>query len=107
MWCFHGEAGKVQSIHLKERDGQIFTNPGIKLSISKMVVLVRFSELINHALQAILKGDKEIEKKVYFGGSYYVACNSTCKSVVIRKSKTTAKGDLKAYPVNPKNGKSF
>ena len=91
---FHGEAGQVQSIHLKEWDGQIVTNPGIKLNISKLVVLVHFSELINHALQAILKGDKGIEKKVHIGSSYYVACNSPYKSVGIRKWKTNAKGDL-------------
>ena len=36
---FHGEAGQVQSIHLKEWDGQIVTNPGIKLNISKMLEL--------------------------------------------------------------------
>ena len=35
---FYGEAGQVQSIHLKEWDGQIVTNPRIKLNISKMVV---------------------------------------------------------------------
>ena len=91
---FHGETGQVQSIHLKEWDGQIVTNPGIKINISKLVVLVHFSELINHALQAILKGDKGIEKKVHIGGSYYVACNSPYKSVGIRKWKTNAKGDL-------------
>ena len=78
---FHGEAGQVQSIHLREWDGEIFTNPGIKLNISKMVVLVHSSELINHDLQAILKCDKEIEKKVHIGGSYYVVCNSPYKSV--------------------------
>ena len=39
---FHGEAGQVQSIHLKEWDGQIVPNPGIKLNISKLVVLVHF-----------------------------------------------------------------
>ena len=91
---FHGEAGQVQFIHLKEWDGQIVTNPGIKLNISKLVVLFHFSELINHALQAILKGDKGIEKKVHIGGSYYVSCNSPYKSVGIRKWKTNAKGDL-------------
>ena len=91
---FYGEAGQVQFIHLKEWDGQIVTNPGIKLNISKLVILVHFSELINHALQAILKGDKGIEKKVHIGGSYYVACNSLYKSVGIRKWKTNPKGDL-------------
>ena len=65
---FHGEAGQVQSIHLKEWVGQIVTNPGIKLNISKLVILVHFSELINHVLQAILKGDKGIEEKVHIGG---------------------------------------
>ena len=91
---FHGEVGQVQSIHLKEWDGQNVTNPGIKLNISKLVVLVHFSEIINQALQAIVKGDKAIEKKVHVGGSYYVACNSPYKSVGIRKWKTNAKGDL-------------
>ena len=62
-----------------------------------MVVLVNFSEKINHALQAILKDDKEIEKKVHIGGSYYLACNSPYKSVGIRKLKTNAKGDL--FPI--------
>ena len=90
---FHGEAGKVQSIHLKEWDGQIVTNPGIKLNISQNW-WCSFFELINHALQAILKGDKGIEKKVHIGGSYYVACNSPYKCVGIRKWKTNAKGDL-------------
>ena len=64
---FHGGAGQVQSIQLKECDGQIVTNPGIKLNLSKMVVLVHFSEQMNHALQAILKDDKEVEKKVHIG----------------------------------------
>ena len=82
---FHGKAGQVQSIHLKEWDCQIVTNPRIKLNISKLMVLVHFSELINHALQAIIKGDKAIEKKVHIGGSYYVACNSPYKSVGIRE----------------------
>ena len=30
---FHGEVGQVQSIHLKEWDGQNVTKPGIKLNI--------------------------------------------------------------------------
>ena len=52
---FHGEAGQVQSIHLKEWDGQHVTNPGIKLNISKMVVLVHFSELIKLSFEEIKK----------------------------------------------------
>ena len=65
-------------------DGQNTTNPGIKLNISKMVVLFHFLELI----------DKEIEKRVHIGGSYCVVCNSSYKSVGIRKWKTNSKGDL-------------
>ena len=91
---FHGEAGQGQSIHLKEWDGQNVTNPGIKLNISRLVVLIHLSEIINHALQAILNGEKGVEKKVHIGGSYYVACNSPYKSVGIRRWKLNAKGEL-------------
>ena len=91
---FHGEAGQVRSIHLKEWDGQNVTNPEIKLNISRLIVLINFIELINHARWAILKGDKGVEEKGHIGGSYYVACNSPYKSGGIRRWKLNAKGDL-------------
>ena len=70
------------------------TNPGIKLNISRLVVLLHFSESMSHGLQAICKGDRTVEKKIHLGACYYLTCNSPYKSVAIRLWRQNAKGEL-------------
>ena len=95
---FYGPSGHIEDIILKEWDGQKVTNPGVKLNISRFVMVLHNVEIINRSMDKILKGDRDTSQKIHLGGGYYLTCNSPYKTIGIRLWKNNASGDL--YPTS-------
>ena len=95
---FYGSSGHIEEIILKEWDGQKVTNPGVKLNISRFVMILHNVEIMNRSIDKILKGDRDISQKIHLGGGYYLTCNSPYKTIGIRLWKNNASGDL--YPTS-------
>ena len=93
---FYGPSGHIEDIILKEWDGQKVTNQGVKLNVSRYVMILHNVEIINRSIDKILKGDRDISQKINLGGGYYLTCNSPYKTIGIRLWKNNATGDL--YP---------
>ena len=92
---YQGDQGIIQNIYLKEwEDGEV-KNQGIRLSVSKLVVILHYVEFIMSAIQKISKGNKEVDSSYYLGSGLYVSCAFPYRNVSIRLWKT-ANG--KKYP---------
>ena len=93
---FHGRYGQIEDIIIKEWDGEKVTNPGVKLNISRFLMILHNAEVINQSMERILKGEREISKRIHLGGGFYLTCNSPYKTIGIRLWKNNASGQL--YP---------
>ena len=93
---FHGRYGQIEDIIIKEWDGEKVTNPGIKINISRFLMILHNVEVINQSIERILKGEREISKRIHLGGGFYLTCNSPYKTIGIRLWKNNASGQL--YP---------
>ena len=89
-----GQQGMNEEIHLKEWDEEKVTREGVRLNISRFIMILHNIETVEHALVKIMKGEPDVDIKIHIGGSYYMSCNSPYRSVGIRMWKTGSNGEL-------------
>ena len=91
---FLGKRGIVEDILLKEWDGKKVLNQGVKMNLSKFVVLLHHVEVLNQAMKKIMEGAKDVKSQIHMGSTMYATCNSPFKSISIRIWKTNISGEL-------------
>ena len=60
---------------------------GVKLNLSRFLMILHNAEIIDHTIDKILKGAQDQETKIHIGASYYLSANSPYKTVAIRMWK--------------------
>ena len=65
---YYGPKGLIEEIYIKEWDGEKVTMEGIKLNLSRFVVILHNVEIIDHTIDNILKGEQDIDVKIHIGG---------------------------------------
>ena len=91
---FYGAGGIIEEIYIKEWDGEKVTMEGVKLNLSRFLMILHNVEIIDHTIDKILKGAQDQDTKIHIGASYYLSANSPYKTVAIRMWKKGASGDL-------------
>ena len=92
---FQGSHGLIENIYLKEwEDGEV-KNPGIKLSIPKLVVILHYVEFIMTAIRKISEGKEAVDSSYHIGSGIYVTCTTPYRNVSIRFWNTS---NGKRYP---------
>ena len=62
---FFAQQGMVEEIHLKEWDGEEVTRDGVRLNISRFIMIFQNTETVEHALAKIMKGEPDVDIKVH------------------------------------------
>ena len=91
---FYGAGGIIEEIYIKEWDGEKVTMEGVKLNLSRFLMILHNVEIIDHTIDKILKGAQDQDTKIHIGASYYLSANSPYKTVAIRMWRKGASGDL-------------
>ena len=94
---FTADKGLIQQIQIKEWDGQKVIKKGVKLNISKLMMIMHYGQLITSEIGKIANGEQDIDVKKHVGEGYYLSCASPFKSVGIRLWKI---GSVKMFPTN-------
>ena len=79
---------------LKEWDGEKVTMEGVRLNLSRFLMILHNVEIIDNTIDKILKGAQDQDTKIHIGASYYLSANSPYKTVAIRVWKKGATGEL-------------
>ena len=79
--------GKRMFVQIKEWDGKAVIREGVKLIISRFLMILHM-KILNHMLHNILKGEDGLNSRIHIGGSYYISVNSPYKT----GSKNVEKG---------------
>ena len=93
---FYGN-GAIEEVILKKWDGEKVLNKGVRLNLSRFIMILHNVEAINQTLQKIIEGES-VKTKIHIGGGYYLSCNTPYKTVGIRLWKLNNSGEL--YPTN-------
>ena len=64
---YYDPKGLIGEIYIKEWDGEV-TLEGIKLNLSRFVMILHNIEIIDHTLDKILKGELDLDVKIHIGG---------------------------------------
>ena len=94
---FTADKGVIDQIQIKEWDGHKVIKKGVKLNISKLMMIMHYGQLITSEIGKIGNGQEDIDVKKHIGGGYYLSCASPYKSVGIRLWKL---GTVKMFPTN-------
>ena len=81
---FTADKGVIDQIQIKAWDGDKVIKKGVKLNISKLMMIMHCSQLITNQVTKIANGEEDIDVKKHIGGGYYLSCSSPYKSVGIR-----------------------
>ena len=91
---FYGPSGSIEEIYIKEWDGEKVTKEGVRLNLSRFLMILHNAEIIDHTIDKILKGAQDQDTKIHIGASYYPSPNSPYKTVAIRVWKKGGTGEL-------------
>ena len=91
---FYGPNGTIEKIYIKEWDGEKITMEGVRLNLSRFLMILHNTEIIDHTIDKILKGAQDQDTKIHIGASYYLSANSPYKIVAIRVWKKGGTGEL-------------
>ena len=94
------EKDVIEHIQIKELDGKVVIREGVKLNLSRFLMILHNVEILNHTLDKILKGEEGLNSRIHIGGSYYISVNSPYKTVAIRMWRKWGNGEY--FPT--KNG---
>ena len=72
---YYGPKGLIEEIYIKEWDGEKVTMEGIKLNLSRFVMILHNVEIIDHTIDKIQKGEQDLDVKIHIGGSFYLSAN--------------------------------
>ena len=61
---FYGRFGQIEEVIVKEWDGEKVINSGVRLNISKFLMILHNVEVINQSMERIFKGEQEISKRI-------------------------------------------
>ena len=67
---------------------------GVRLNLSRFLMILHNTEIIDHTIDKILKGAQDQHTKIHIGASYYLSANSPYKTVAIRVWKKGGNGEL-------------
>ena len=93
---FHGHSGVVEEVILKEWDAARDINKkGVKLNLSKLIMILHNVEIINQAISKIQNGEPEVDVKIHIGQSHYLTCDSEFNTVGVRIWRKFGEGEMK------------